>query len=174
VALLEGLSRALAHRGPDDRGYLFWGREGPVASRDPVPVEGFRLGFAHRRLSILDLSEAGWQPMSSPDGRLHVVYNGEVYNFLELREALEARGHAFRSALDTEVLLAAWREWGEGSLTRLVGMFAFALLDAEEGVLYLVRDFSASSPFTTLSFPKASPSLPRSPLSSPSQGWGGA
>jgi len=146
VVLLEGLSRALAHRGPDDRGYLLWGEEGPVAVRDPVPVESFRLGLAHRRLSILDLTEAGWQPMPSPDGRLYVVYNGEVYNFLELREALKARGHVFRSASDTEVLLAAWREWGEGSLMRLVGMFAFALLDVQEKVLYLVRDFFGIKP----------------------------
>ncbi|WP_022798872.1 asparagine synthase (glutamine-hydrolyzing) [Thermus islandicus] len=153
VALLEGLSRTLAHRGPDDKGYLLWGPEGLLASRDPVPVEGFRLGFAHRRLSILDLSEAGWQPMSSPDGRLYVVYNGEVYNFLELRETLEARGHAFRSASDTEVLLAAWREWKEGSLTHLVGMFAFALLDMEENALYLVRDFFGIKPLYYTAFP---------------------
>lgn len=153
VALLEGLSRTLAHRGPDDRGYLLWGVGGLLASRDPVPVEGFRLGLAHRRLSILDLSEAGWQPMSSPDGRLYVVYNGEVYNFLELRETLEARGHAFRSASDTEVLLAAWREWKEGSLTHLVGMFAFALLDMEENALYLVRDFFGIKPLYYTAFP---------------------
>ena len=153
VALLEGLSRTLAHRGPDDRGSLLRGLGGLLDSRDPVPVEGFRLGFAHRRLSILDLSEAGWQPMSSPDGRLYVVYNGEVYNFLELRETLEARGHAFRSASDTEVLLAAWREWKEGSLTHLVGMFAFALLDMEENALYLVRDFFGIKPLYYTAFP---------------------
>ena len=153
VEVLETFSRALAHRGPDDKGYLLWGPEGLLASRDPVPVEGFRLGLVHRRLSILDLSEAGWQPMSSPDGRLHMVYNGEVYNFLELREALKARGHAFRGTSDTEVLLAAWREWGKGALEHLVGMFAFALLDMQENALYLVRDFFGIKPLYYTAFP---------------------
>ncbi len=143
---LSVLDRALAHRGPDDRGYLFWERGRVVVARAPAPAGDFRLGLVHRRLSILDLSETGWQPMSSPDGRYHVAYNGEIYNFLELRGELRAKGYAFRSTSDTEVLLAAWREWGVGALERLVGMFAFALLDAEAGTLYLVRDFFGIKP----------------------------
>ena len=79
--------------------------------------------------------------MSSPDERYHLVYNGEIYNYLELRQELQALGYCFRSHSDTEVLLAAWAHWGTASLKRLVGMFAFAVLDTREQSLHLVRDF---------------------------------
>lgn len=96
-----------------------------------------RLG--HRRLSILDLS-GGAQPMSSADGRWHLVFNGEIYNYLELRRDLEARGATFRTQSDTEVLLQAWAEDGASCLSRLNGMFAFAIWDSAEKRLTLVRD----------------------------------
>lgn len=119
-------SEALKHRGPDAEGTYV----------DPHD----KAGLAHRRLSILDLSDAGRQPMSTPDGRYTITYNGEIYNFRELRPELEARGHRFRSTSDTEVLLAAWAEWGEACLNKLNGIFAFAIWDSTNSILTLVRD----------------------------------
>jgi len=117
----------LVHRGPDDSG-LWADAEAGVA-----------LGF--RRLSIVDLSPAGHQPMTSASGRYVVVFNGEVYNFGELRKDLEALGHSFRGHSDTEVMLEAMSEWGvEAAVKKFVGMFAFALWDRRERVLHLVRD----------------------------------
>jgi len=116
---------ALAHRGPDDAGV--WA-EGSVA-------------FGHRRLSILDLSPEGHQPMLSADGRFVICYNGEVFNYRDLQKSLAASGHRFRGHSDTEVLLAAISQWGlTGAIERSVGMFAFALWDRAERTLYLVRD----------------------------------
>jgi asparagine synthase (glutamine-hydrolysing) len=100
----------------------------------------------HRRLSILDTTESGWQPMSTPDGRYHIVFNGEIYNFVELRDELAAQGHRFSSRSDTEVLLAAYAQWGRDALCRLTGMFAFALLDVQRGTVLLARDFFGIKP----------------------------
>ncbi len=114
----RAMAQALAHRGPDDAD--LWS-EGPVA-------------LAHRRLSILDLSPLGRQPMRSADGRYVATYNGEIYNYAELRAALEAEGRApqWRGQSDTEVMLAAISAWGfEAALGRLNGMFALAVWDAE-------------------------------------------
>jgi asparagine synthase (glutamine-hydrolysing) len=122
----------LAHRGPDDSGI-----ERMVASdggRDPDVWLGFR------RLSILDLSPRGHQPMTDATGRLWLVFNGEIYNFRELRGELEARGHRFASETDSEVILYAYREWGVAALDRLVGMFAFGLWDGERRELLVARD----------------------------------
>jgi asparagine synthase (glutamine-hydrolysing) len=127
-ARVEEAVRRLAHRGPDDAG---------IERHDTAAGEAW-LGF--RRLSIQDPSPAGHQPMADASGRLRIVYNGEVYNFRALRRELEGKGHAFRTGTDTEVLLAGWNEWGEGLLPRLIGMFAFALLDVASGELVLVRD----------------------------------
>jgi asparagine synthase (glutamine-hydrolysing) len=98
------------------------------------------VGFAFRRLSILDLSPAGHQPMCDPSGRYWIVFNGEIYNYLELREELAARGHAFRTGSDTEVLLAAYATWGADMLPHLNGMWGIALWDAREKTLLLARD----------------------------------
>lgn len=107
--------RALAHRGPDDQG--LW-------SDPAIPAT-----LGHRRLSILDLSSAGHQPFASADGRFHLVFNGEIYNFRAVRAELERHGHVFHSATDTEVIPAAYAQWGRDFVHRLRGMFAFALLD---------------------------------------------
>ncbi len=124
--LLIRMRDSMTHRGPDDAGVY-------------VTSDG-RLGLGHRRLAILDLSSAGHQPMSTPDGRYWVVYNGEIYNFIELRSDLELRGHRFRSRSDTEVLLALYAEEGPKMLHRLRGMFALAIWDGVDRRLWLARD----------------------------------
>lgn len=124
---LRAMGDALAHRGPDASG-TFLSPDG-------------RVGLSHRRLSILDLSPTGAQPMFSADGSLVLSFNGEVYNFREIRAELEGKGHAFRGGSDTEVMLAAFREWGvDAAVRRFIGMFAFALWDSGRQKLYLVRD----------------------------------
>ena len=123
---------AMIHRGPDDAGE-WWSADG-------------RVGLAHRRLSIIDLSAAGHQPMHDKSGELSIVFNGEIYNYQELRAQLIIKGHAFRSSSDTEVLLAAYREWGTGCLSHLNGMFAFALYDARQQTVFLARDRAGEKP----------------------------
>jgi asparagine synthase (glutamine-hydrolysing) len=123
-AVVRAMTDSLSHRGPDDSGeYL----DGPIA-------------LGHTRLSIIDLSPAGRQPMSTPDGRFHISYNGEVYNFRELRAELEGLGYRFRSRTDTEVVLVAWAHWGSAALDRFNGIFAFAIWDAIEQELVVARD----------------------------------
>lgn len=126
---LGRMSEAIAHRGPDDQGHQIW------PARESVET-----GFAHRRLSIIDLSAAGRQPMTTSDGRYAIVYNGEIYNYVELRKALEQRGVSFRTNTDTEVLLELYRAYGNECLDRLRGMFAFALRDNDSGDVFVVRD----------------------------------
>ncbi len=122
-SLLRGLSNALAHRGPDAEG--LWHEPG--------------VGLAHRRLSIIDL-EGGNQPISNEDGTVQVIFNGEIYNYRELRSDLEQRGHRFRTSSDTEVLVHLYEELGADLATRLRGMYAFALWDRRQRALLLVRD----------------------------------
>ncbi|MBN1663693.1 MAG: asparagine synthase (glutamine-hydrolyzing) [Deltaproteobacteria bacterium] len=121
---LEVMTRALAHRGPDGEGMHV---DGPV-------------GLGHRRLAILDLGATGSQPMFFADGRYWIVHNGEIYNFLELRETLAGLGYSFRSSSDTEVILAAFIKWGEDCQLRFNGMWAFAIWDAQQRRLFLSRD----------------------------------
>jgi asparagine synthase (glutamine-hydrolysing) len=151
------MAATLAHRGPDGDG-LF-------------AAEGVALGF--RRLAIIDLSPAGDQPFASEDGTLQLVYNGEVYNHPELRDELEGRGHRFRSRTDTEVVLAAYREWGERCVERFNGMWAFALWDGARRRLFCSRDRFGVKPLyyrldgdrlTFASEPKAFRADPRTPL----------
>jgi len=124
LALLHPMTDAISHRGPDGEGQ--W-TDGPV-------------GLGHRRLSILDLSDAGRQPMFTPDGRYSITYNGELYNYRELRRELEDCGHEFRSRTDTEVILHAFSQWREKALVRFNGMFAFAIWDKKHRELFLARD----------------------------------
>jgi len=125
-AVVERARLSLTHRGPDDHG-LF------------APVGG-RCALAHTRLSIIDLSPAGHQPMSTPDGRYWITFNGEIYNFRELRRELERSGEAFASQSDTEVILRLYARDGADCLSRLRGMFAFAIWDAERQKLFIARD----------------------------------
>lgn len=129
----------LSHRGPDDAGWLSWSPGSLSRSPHPPPSHA-RVTLGHRRLAILDLSPRGHQPMSSADGRYHLVFNGEVYCYRELRAELQERGHRFVGESDTEVVLAAWAEWGLDALPRFVGMYALAVLDVEARTLTLARD----------------------------------
>jgi asparagine synthase (glutamine-hydrolysing) len=124
---IERMRDTMVHRGPDDSGLWL---------RDPARD----VALAHRRLSIVDLSDAGRQPMVNEDGRIQVTFNGEIYNHEALREDLRARGHVFRSHCDAEVLVHLYEEYGTGMLDRLVGMFAFAIWDEARERLFLARD----------------------------------
>lgn len=140
-AAVASMLGAMVHRGPDGHGWMSWSPGGgPAFAARDAPIRDGAVVFGHLRLSIIDLSEGGHQPMASPDGRWHVIYNGELYNYLELRRELEATGATFRSNSDTEVLLQAWQRWGPECLPRLVGMYAFAVLDVDEQTVTLVRD----------------------------------
>ena len=129
---LQAMGDAQRHRGPDD--------EGQWTSPDG------RIGLGHRRLSIVDLSPLGHQPMATREGRFHIVYNGEIYNYQSLRKDLEACGYEFVSQSDTETLLHGYREWGVGLLDRVRGMFAFVIYDAETHETFLARDSMGIKP----------------------------
>ncbi len=170
VVRLAGMLSAMRHRGPDDEGLtifhrtdrgvdMFGGEDTPAevfasgtsyAPRKVRPrhdVSNVLLALGHRRLSILDLSAAGHQPMGTGDGRYWIVYNGEVYNYREIRSELERDGETFSSNTDTEVILKAYRKWGPDSLARFNGMFAFAIWDNREKQLFCARDRIGIKPF---------------------------
>src|SRR5438552_13211446 len=155
-ARIGAMLKAIEHRGRDDEG---------VWTSGMINDEGQRVAFGHRRLSIIDTSSAGHQPMLSQDGRLVVILNGEIYNYRELREQLTSKGHTFRTQTDTEVLLTAWTEWGEACLPRLNGMFAFVLWDETERTLFLVRDRVGIKPLYYAQLEKKSGQDVRAPSS---------
>ena len=130
---LTRMRDCMTHRGPDDAGE-WWSTDG-------------RVGFAHRRLSILDLSPLGHQPMLSEDGMISIVFNGEIYNFAELKAELENKGFQFRSHSDTEVIIQAYRAWGPACVKRLRGMFALALYDMNRSRVFVARDRAGEKPF---------------------------
>jgi len=163
AATIGAMTDLVRHRGPDDEGFLLLpesGNEVQVCGGSDTPDVVFHaeipfrperrlaalgdepvcLALGHRRLSIVDLSPAGHQPMGTADRRYWIVYNGEIYNHIELRTELEGLGHRFRSHSDTEVILAAYREWGTDCLSRFNGMFAFLLYDSIEQKLFTARD----------------------------------
>lgn len=131
--MLRRMCEELKHRGPDDEG-VFLNRDTPS------------IGLGHRRLSIIDLSEAGHQPMCNEDGTLWAVLNGEIYNFQELREVLEKKGHRFKSHTDTETLIHLYENYGEDCVKYLRGMFAFAIWDERKKILFLARDRVGKKP----------------------------
>ena len=133
AATIDRFNDSLSHRGPDGRGVWF--------------SDDSSVALGHRRLAILDLSEDGKQPMSYADGRYWITYNGEIYNFIEIRAELEAKGYLFQSTSDTEVILAAYIEFGEEMLFRFNGMWAFAIYDCRERVLFIARDRFGIKPF---------------------------
>jgi asparagine synthase (glutamine-hydrolysing) len=137
--ILAELGRRLGHRGPDGSGQFLCERTG--------------FGLVHTRLAVIDLSEGGRQPMHSPCGRWTIAFNGEIYNHAELRAELEGRGHTFTSSSDTEILLTLLIERGEAALERLVGMFAFALLDRSDGSVLLARDRVGIKPLVWAGLP---------------------
>src|SRR3954464_11784153 len=159
IDLLLRMSTVIAHRGPDDDGTYF--------------DTEHRIGLASRRLSIIDLSATGHMPMNDTSGASTIVYNGELYNYREIRHELEADGFSFKGSSDTEVLLASYVRSGTSMLERLNGMFAFAIWDANERILFLARDGAGVKPlyfaetrngFTFASEMKAllqDPALPR-------------
>ena len=120
------MTDSIAHRGPDGSGHWYEDESG--------------IGLGHRRLAIIDLSKAGQQPMQTSDGRYTITYNGEIYNYLTLKKQLEEKGYYFKSNSDTEVLLNVISEWGIRGLSRLNGMFAFAIWDSKLKRLILARD----------------------------------
>jgi asparagine synthase (glutamine-hydrolysing) len=128
---LKSMSEALIHRGPDDSGFFV--------------EEG--IGLAHRRLSIIDLSKEGRQPMTNEDGSLLLIFNGEIYNFPDIREELTALGHAFKSETDSEVIVHSYEEWGTDCLSRFNGMWAFAIWDKNKKELFCARDRVGIKPF---------------------------
>lgn len=150
------LSQILKHRGPDDEGFFITGIESDqnyFRGKDTVPqldhlafISGqatqsaYTLGLVHRRLSIIDLSAAGHQPMTDAKGKITITYNGEIYNYKEIRSNLSLLGHSFVTDSDTEVILAAYNEWGINCVNQFVGMWAFAIYDAERKQLLLSRD----------------------------------
>ncbi len=149
------MSRSLAHRGPDDTGYLACELKGSQRSHESrdIPEEKIYHGYngllflGHRRLSIIDLSEAGHQPMCNEDGSIWIIFNGEIYNYKELAESLVKKGHQFKSRTDTEVILHAYEEWGEECFNHFNGMWAFALWDKDKQELFCARDRFGIKPF---------------------------
>jgi len=154
---LHKMSTVLQHRGPDDEGFLLLDTQNKIhylKGNDTIAqlqnlshiqdskfeIQNSKLGLLHRRLSILDLSPAGHQPMSYADGKYQLVFNGEIYNYKELRAELKTGGYPFISDSDTEVILAAYKEWGNSCVTKFAGMWALALLDVEKRELFLSRD----------------------------------
>ncbi|OGO16631.1 MAG: asparagine synthase (glutamine-hydrolyzing) [Chloroflexi bacterium RBG_16_48_7] len=162
--LLQRMTKTISHRGPDDEGYLlanantlrYEQRSGQATVPElqeklkliSLPSEfEWNIALGHRRLAILDLSEAGHQPMSNEDGTVWIVHNGEIYNYLELREELSSYGHHFISRTDTEVILHGYEQWGKACLNRFNGMWAFAIWDSRLRKLFCSRDRFGVKPF---------------------------
>jgi asparagine synthase (glutamine-hydrolysing) len=156
------MTEIIKHRGPDDEGYLLVNtnsgkmshchgentidfiktRTSHVFSSEPA-----NLGFGFRRLSIIDLSPSGHQPMSNADGSIWIIFNGEIYNYIELRQQLQSAGYHFKTQSDTEVILNAYCEWGESCLQKFNGMWAFAIWDNNHRRLFCARDRFGIKPF---------------------------
>ncbi|MBS1497326.1 MAG: asparagine synthase (glutamine-hydrolyzing), partial [Bacteroidetes bacterium] len=133
IGHLQKMNRILAHRGPDGEGYGMY------------DYNNAKIGLGHRRLSIIDLTEAGSQPQTF--GSLHITFNGEVYNYAEIKMELEAKGHQFQSHSDTEVILHSYAEWGAEAIHKFIGMFAFVIFDEAKGEIFACRDRPGVKPF---------------------------
>jgi asparagine synthase (glutamine-hydrolysing) len=174
VEKIISMSSALTHRGPDGEGFMIAAEKGMTphfhlqkqdyARRDLnyIPRSDIRTGepnaflaFGHRRLSIIDLSEAGHQPMCNTSGKTWIVYNGEIYNYIELRDQLKKAGHAFISQCDTEVILHAYKEWGFDCVQHFNGMWAFCIYDSEKQICFASRDRFGVKPFYYVNTPQS-------------------
>lgn len=157
---LHRMLDVIKHRGPDDEGYFIYGKErGMYRGKDTVKefqnlknicdIKGDKNLFcmAHRRLSIIDISAAGHQPMSDEEGKLVITYNGEIYNYIEIRKILEQKGYSFCTNTDTEVILKAYQEWGKHCVEQFNGMWAFAIFDEKKGEIFCSRDRLGAKPF---------------------------
>ena len=133
LSILEKMNRTLVHRGPDGEGYGIYNTDAAT------------IGLGHRRLSIIDLTEGGSQPQTFQS--LHITFNGEVYNYAEIKKELEAKGHQFHSHSDTEVILHSYNEWGSAALQRFIGMFAFVIYDEARQKIFACRDRAGVKPF---------------------------
>jgi asparagine synthase (glutamine-hydrolysing) len=147
-------NHVISHRGPDGYGLAYFqtgSKDGRCVEfaldQDKLPQEQVTLALGHRRLAIIDLSQNGAQPMPTKDEYLWITYNGEIYNYIELSEELRALGHSFRSTSDTEVILAAYAEWGEACVNRFNGIWAFAIADFKNNKLFCSRDRFGVKPF---------------------------
>jgi asparagine synthase (glutamine-hydrolysing) len=150
VEVVHRMCEVLEHRGPDDEGMVFLQGNKLLEIKRPFPPSldenGFEVGLGHRRLAIIDLSDVAHQPMCNEDGRVWIVFNGEIYNFQEIRGGLEKKGHFFKSKSDTEVILHAYEEWGVECLNHFRGMFAFAIWDSNLKQLFMARDRLGKKP----------------------------
>ncbi|WP_262271153.1 asparagine synthase (glutamine-hydrolyzing) [Microvirga yunnanensis] len=154
VSVLQRMNDLQSHRGPDGEGFLLGWFDGETSSQVFVPQtaqhghnNAVQVALGHRRLAILDLLDRGLQPMATGDGRTWIVFNGEIYNHLELRAELEQSGYRFKSRTDTEVLLTAYVHWGQDCLSRIEGMYAFAIWDGNQRRLFCARDRFGIKPF---------------------------
>ncbi len=159
--ILSEISKTIRHRGPDDEGFMIVDTNNTahfLKGRDTIPevgnlppVETFsgaaRLALVHRRLSIIDLSPAGHQPMSAAEYGLSIVFNGEIYNYLELRRELQNLGYSFKTESDTEVILLSYKHWSENCVVHFLGMWAFAIFDYNKNILFCSRDRFGIKPF---------------------------
>ncbi len=173
---LFAMNRAIKHRGPDGEGFTFISKEKSVpVYTDETPLvnkesnsflfnprtslqnfaQSFKVGFAHRRLSIIDLSESGHQPMCDTVGEYWITFNGEIFNYIELRDELKLKNHVFVTQTDTEVIIEAYKEWGIDCLQRFNGMFSFALFDKKNNQVFCARDRVGVKPFYYCDTPDA-------------------
>ena len=148
---LVSMTDSIAHRGPDDNGCFIYDKGLRACSlyrRNDANLEVAQghVGFGHRRLSIIDLSENGWQPMMSADSNLCLIFNGEIYNYIELRQELEQLGRQFKSVTDSEVIIQAYEQWGLDCFSRFNGMWAIAIYDLKKQELILTRDRYGEKP----------------------------
>ena len=166
-ANLRRMSDSIRHRGPDGDGFLFWGEKGcitaygddtpdrvrnsstPFAPKEHISnIHGqFIFGFAQRRLAIIDLGENGHQPLCDIKKEIWITFNGEIYNYIELRERLKQKGHQFQTRTDTEVIVAAYLEWGTACVNEFNGMWAFVLYDHRKKEFFGSRDRFGVKPF---------------------------
>ena len=155
IGPIQKMCNVLAHRGPDDEGMVLIGNNKVFEVKRPFlshfDENGFGVGLGHRRLSIIDLSEAAHQPMCNEDASVWIVFNGEIYNFQEIREGLKKNGHLFKSRSDTEVILHAYEEWDVECLKHLQGMFAFGIWDSNLRRLMMARDRLGEKPLVYFS-----------------------